>query len=153
MVKCIEHNQKGTEGGYGNLSLHGLKARAHRVAYCKHHGLTLNDIHGKVVRHTCDNPRCINPLHLLLGSHQDNSNDKVSRNRQTKGEDVNTSVLTEEDVRAIRKRHVPRCRINGARAIARLYGVTHATINAVIAGTTWAHLTEEYDDRQKHTSD
>jgi hypothetical protein len=140
MQSCLEHKQKGTLEGYGNLSLYGSKGRAHRVAYCKSKGIALQDIRGLVVRHTCDNPRCINPEHLLIGTHQDNADDKVRRGRQQRGVDVNTVKLSPEDITHIRKRIKPYCRLNGARALAKLYGVSHSTINAVVAGKTWGHI-------------
>lgn len=53
--------------------------RAHRVAYWLTTGEWPAD---HVVRHTCDNPPCVNPAHLLLGTHSDNTQDKMDRGRQ-----------------------------------------------------------------------
>jgi hypothetical protein len=53
---------------------------------------------GMVVRHKCDNPRCINPEHLELGTPQDNVRDMVERNRQAKGSRTGGAKLTEKDV-------------------------------------------------------
>lgn len=66
---------------YGYKSINGKVYLMHRLAYCDAHGCTLADIKGKVVRHTCDNPRCINPEHLLIGSHSDNMKDMWERGR------------------------------------------------------------------------
>ena len=53
----------------------------HRAEYCLANGLTLEDIAGLVVMHTCDNPRCINPEHLVLGTQRDNMLDMRNKGR------------------------------------------------------------------------
>lgn len=75
------HGGKSHSDGYGVVQVEGKQRLAHRMAYINAHGLTLEDIHGKVVRHTCDNPPCVNPDHLLIGSHSDNMKDMWSRGR------------------------------------------------------------------------
>lgn len=71
---------KGTKNrkGYGQISVDGRHERTHRVAY----RLTYGEIpEGMVVRHRCDNPPCINPDHLEVGTSADNSRDMVERGR------------------------------------------------------------------------
>lgn len=60
-------------GGYGQLNVDGKIVGAHRVSYELHNGLIPeNDsYHGMCVLHKCDTPRCVNPEHLFLGTHQD----------------------------------------------------------------------------------
>lgn len=77
-TKSLSHN------GYPRVCIDGKWRKLHRVTYCKHHGLTLDDIQGQVVRHTCDTPNCINPEHLVIGTNADNMQDKVDRDRQSK---------------------------------------------------------------------
>lgn len=79
MAGCIEHGQSGI---YGYKAHKGRIVLWHRLAYVEHHGLSLGDIAGKVVRHTCDNPACHNPEHLLLGTQSDNVRDMYTRGRQ-----------------------------------------------------------------------
>jgi hypothetical protein len=67
--------------GYGQTQRNKKKLQAHRLAYCLHRGLDLDDIEGQVVRHSCDVRNCINPEHLLLGTKQNNTHDMVFRNR------------------------------------------------------------------------
>ena len=83
MTPCIEWPGARGRDGYGWKWFEGGPKGAHRVAYIQHHGLTLADIKGQVVRHRCDNPGCVNPEHLVLGSHKDNAQDMVERKRTT----------------------------------------------------------------------
>ena len=65
--------------GYGQSSLNDKTMLAHRWSYQHHYGVVMpRDL---CVRHVCDNPSCCNPLHLLLGTNQDNMNDKMQRGR------------------------------------------------------------------------
>lgn len=85
MSSCIDHGQVGTGLGYGSARYPALKVsgsvRMHRAEYCLANGLTLEDIAGLVVMHTCDNPRCSNPEHLVLGTQRDNMLDMRNKGR------------------------------------------------------------------------
>lgn len=73
---CIEWT-KGTDAkGYGVQRYRGKFQRSHRVAFFEAHGYWPN-----ICRHTCDNPPCINPEHLLDGTRGDNIRDAVERGR------------------------------------------------------------------------
>ncbi len=80
----------GKNNGYGVLCVSGKTIKAHRYAWI----LTNGEIpkgegyHGTCVLHKCDNPSCINPDHLFLGSNADNVRDRVAKNRSNalKGE-------------------------------------------------------------------
>lgn len=64
--------------GYGVFKLGESRCRAHRYAWILTHG----DIpEGRLVCHHCDNPTCVNPSHLFLGSHKDNIRDAISKGR------------------------------------------------------------------------
>ena len=148
--------------GYGVLAFEtGKLTRAHRVAY----QLMRGDIPaGLFVLHDCpngDNPTCVNPAHLWLGTPADNSADMVRKGRQgslvhperlargdrsgarlhpetrPRGEAHVRAKLTENNVREIHTRHA-----NGeaARALAREYGVSRAAINAIIKRRNWKHI-------------
>ena len=81
-----------TSEGYGRVRIQNRSENAHRVAYREHIG----DIpDGLLVRHRCDNPSCVNPLHLVLGSDVDNASDKVLRRRTPR-------KLSDASVREIR---------------------------------------------------
>ena len=113
---------------------------AHRLAYCDANGLQISDIAGQVVRHSCDNPACIQPAHLSLGTQQDNMNDKVDRQRQAKGSAHGMAELTEDIVRYIKEHYKRRCKEFGGRALATRFGVHESTVSDIMLGHTWGHV-------------
>ena len=97
---------------------------------------------GMLVCHTCDNPPCVNPNHLYVGSRADNMRDMHDRglwhSGQVKGEDNGNSVLKDSDIFQIVSM------INGGltnSAIASRFGVTHSTISLIRLGKKWSHIT------------
>jgi hypothetical protein len=99
---CWEFTGGCDKDGYGKFTVLGITLLAHRVAY----DLCVGDIpDGMKVLHTCDNPPCINPEHLRLGTALDNSSDMVSRGRTNgpRGSRQGQSKLTESNVVQIRR--------------------------------------------------
>lgn len=139
-MNCMEHGQIGNAGGYGAQWYKGKTYYAHRVAYVKANDVSIESIEGLMVRHTCDNPKCINPKHLVIGTRQDNMDDMVARGRQVKGTVQHLSVLTEDLVLEIRARYKPRCKINGTRALAKEFGIGTSTVSSVTSRKTWKHI-------------
>lgn len=78
------------------------------------------------VRHTCDNPPCVNPAHLM-----------VDRERQVRGERHHSALLTEDDVLHIRA--MKALGVSGA-ALARELGATKEAVNCAARGKTWKHV-------------
>jgi hypothetical protein len=136
MHDCIEHKGAMTDG-YGILKRNGKTVRAHRWAYCKHNGLSLHEIDGMVVMHKCDNRLCVNPNHLLIGTHADNCKDKVEKCRQARGETAGNSKLTDSQVLSIKKLFDFG---ESNRSIAKFYGVSAMCIGRIRSGKTWGHL-------------
>ena len=136
---CIDHGQKGNAGGYGHASYRGKTQYAHRVAYVRSVGCAIADILGKVVLHECDNPRCVNPTHLKLGTHQDNTDDMITKGRQynPSGEDSSRAILTQKIADSIRVRYKPRCKVNGAYAMSREFNVSNTTVRDIVKNRTW----------------
>lgn len=90
--------------GYGHITYHGRKYRAHRLSYAAYNDLDPASLDRKlVIRHLCDNPRCVNPAHLSLGTAAENMADKVIRNRARGG---GRAKLTDDSVRALHARYV-----------------------------------------------
>ncbi|HAS1343168.1 MULTISPECIES: HNH endonuclease [Enterobacter cloacae complex] len=104
---CQDHGRTrsiGT-GGYVFVGYQGRTTSLHRVVFMEANSLTPADLEGLVVRHKCDNPRCINPEHLESGTQQENMNDMVSRGRSSKrpGERNHQAKLKLRDVEIIRE--------------------------------------------------
>lgn len=139
MGPCIEGVKRYNSDGYCRVQVNGKGRLAHRVAYCTAHGLTLDDIHGMVVRHKCDNPPCINPEHLELGTHADNMRDKVLRGRIAlqRGEMHYRASLTRDEVDAIRRQYATGAFTQAQLAAA--YGISQGNLANIVTGKTWAH--------------
>ncbi|WP_404989435.1 HNH endonuclease [Caballeronia sp. LZ003] len=136
-MSCKPWSKSLRPDGYGEVRIDGKTVRAHRLAYANAHGLGLEDIKGAVVRHTCDNPSCVNPHHLVLGSHFDNAQDRVERDRGAKGERQGSAKLRTVDIPQIRQllmKGVPQ------RTIAKSFGVAQSQIGAIKSGKTWRHV-------------
>lgn len=120
------------EYGYGHWRAYPNAVKAHRLSYALFKGPIPPGMH---VLHSCDQPGCVNPDHLRVGTAQDNSDDKVRRNRQMRGRGAWKAKLTEEQVRSIYadKRQ--------QKVIAAEYGVTENAVQAIRAGYNWKHVT------------
>jgi hypothetical protein len=140
-TKCILWDKGTDANGYGRKLHKGKNTLAHRLAYCTANDCSLDSIKGVVVRHKCDNPPCVNPEHLELGTHQDNMDDMMRRNRHrvvpSNGESNGMSKLTLADVLFIRSTYKRRDPVNGGKALAKRSNVTPSAISAVIAGKHW----------------
>lgn len=128
---CIRFTGGLNSSGYGNLWVDGKTVGAHRVAYELANGPIPK---GSVLRHTCDNRYCVNPKHLVLGTHRDNMEDMTKRGRQAKGSQISTCVLTEDDVRFIRSSD------KSGVELARILGISPVTISRIKRRLTWQHV-------------
>jgi len=121
-------------GGYGVFSVNRRSRDAHRVAY----ELTYGPIPAEMcVCHHCDNPRCVRPDHLFLGTKADNNIDKETKRRHDFGERHARARLTESQVLEIRRRFAAGIR---QRQLSNEYGVAYTTIAAIVHGKNWRHL-------------
>ncbi len=91
--------------------------------------------HGWCVLHRCDNPPCVNPAHLFLGTQPQNVADMRAKERCQMGEECAWSKLTEEKVRDIRRRIQAGER---ATVLGKEYGVGWQQIGRIARGTRWA---------------
>jgi hypothetical protein len=132
-------NWKGviSKDGYGQMGIgRGCVQRAHRVSYKTFIGHIPD---GMLVCHHCDNPRCVNPYHLFLGTPSDNTRDMVKkgRNRNPTGENHKQSKLKEEEVLQIRRFFSYGIAL---KEVAEAYGICFQTVSAIGNLKSWKHL-------------
>ncbi|TAF00895.1 MAG: HNH endonuclease [Oscillatoriales cyanobacterium] len=108
---------------------------ASRLMYEAHHGQIPE---GMLVCHSCDNPTCVNPEHLFLGTHKDNTQDMLRKNREARGDKLPQTKLTSEQVKEIKLLLAEGSLNNGK--IGKLFGVTSTTIWDIKNGITWKHI-------------
>lgn len=121
--------------GYGTVKFDGRVTLTHRLTYRLHVGPIPN---GKHVLHHCDNPSCVRPSHLWLGTNAENVADKVRKERQARGVAIGRGHLTEDDVRSIRAEHAA-----GGTTYARIavkYGVSKSAICFICERRNWKHV-------------
>ena len=134
---CWEWTANRNEQGYGRFKLGKYKSvRAHRFSFEAFKGSAA----GKMVCHSCDNPWCVKPAHLFLGTNQGNMDDMKRKGRGSKGRgEMNpAALLTTADVIAIRQlasggMSVPE--------IATKFGREKSGIYKIVAGQSWKHVT------------
>jgi predicted XRE-type DNA-binding protein len=124
--------------GYGVIGLKGKEFRVHRVAYFLEHG-RIND--SLMVLHKCDVRVCVNPAHLYQGTAKENSADMSRRGRVQKmyGEQNGKAKLTRATVLKIRRM----CKSGRMyqKTVARLFGVSEATVSYIVNGGRWQKFT------------
>ena len=130
--ECVSHHTNNS--GHCQFERNGKSILVHRYVY-EHTKGKIPD--GLLVRHTCDNPKCINPDHLLLGTYKDNCRDMFERGRDNrpKGTRNFNCVLTEEKVLEAYNSDLP------ARYFAEKFGCHSSTINYIRNGKNWGWLT------------
>lgn len=132
---CIVFTGSRNLFGHGEISYKGKRFRAHRLSYMVNIGPIPE---GMVVCHKCDNPPCINPDHLFIGSQADNLKDARQKGRMAtpnpRGEKHGLAKLTADKIVAIRKDQ------RTQREIAKEYGVHQTTIKNIKLNRTWKHV-------------
>lgn len=124
--------------GYGLIGISSGKTKlAHRYSYFLEYGEIPK---GQLVLHKCDNPPCVNPDHLFLGSHTDNARDRSAKGRNNranqKGENCYLSKLTYQQVVEIRKAYHPN-KFGIIKKIADKYGITAGYCGKIINNRVW----------------
>jgi hypothetical protein len=115
-------------GGYGSISVNRKPIRAHRFSFELFNG-PIPD--GSLIRHTCDNPRCVNPAHLLLGDKRSNTQDAMERGQHVLGERHYKAKLSNADVVTIRAKLLAG---ETGRSVARQFGVHESCISQIKSG-------------------
>lgn len=134
-VECWPWLGRLNKDGYGFFVCNGKTKMAHRFAYEEIKAQKINNL---IAMHVCDTPKCCNPFHIVLGTHADNQADKVAKNRQAKGEQTGSSVLTEKKVIEAREKY----KAGGIiyKELAKEYGVCKDTMQKAVRGINWRHI-------------
>jgi hypothetical protein len=119
--------------GYGQLRWKGTPVLAHRLVYACYRGELAP---GEEVLHSCDVRACVNPRHLRAGTHKENMQDAVLKNRTARGSML--GLLSEQQVRLIKTELQAR---KNQYQIAAAFGVTQSTISRIATGRIWGHVT------------
>ncbi|QNN97391.1 HNH endonuclease [Serratia phage SALSA] len=128
---CIEWQGAKHHSGYGVITIKRKAKRAHRVAYEVAYGEIPK---GKLLCHTCDNKLCINPAHLIPGTHKENMQDMVASGKSLKGTKHHKAVLNEDLVREIRYA------TGTHQEIADRFGVSKSNVGFIRRRETWTHV-------------
>lgn len=132
---CRIWNKSYVRGGYGQISYRGKQVLAHRLSY----EISVGPVpEGLCVIHSCHTPACINPDHLRVGTHQDNSDDMVRAGRSASGVKNGRAKLTWKKVRAIREKY------NSGdytlSVLSSLFGVSKQQISDIGCGRSWKEV-------------
>lgn len=135
----VKKRQKNKDYNYGIFVIYekGKKriyCGAHRYSYLVHVG-EIPD--GRCVLHKCDNPLCVNPKHLFIGTNEDNVNDMLSKGRQAKGSRCSRSKLKERDILKIWELDE---RGFDSVEISKRIGCSRDNVRAILRGETWKHV-------------
>lgn len=147
VVKTDDCWRWGAVAGYGYFKAGKLREYAHRFSWKVHHGSIPA---GMCVLHRCDNPPCVNPRHLFIGTKRDNILDRNTKGRgdacyrktalSLRGEKSRFAVLNEEKVREIRSYDGPLGINARIRMFAKKFGVAYSTVSFVHYRYTWKHI-------------
>jgi len=126
-----------SEHGYGVMRPEGQRSgptsKAHRVSVA----LDGRDPEGVCVLHRCDNPPCVNPAHLMLGTKADNTQDMLAKLRGLAGERNGHAKLTGEQASEIRRRRLAG---EAQKVLAAEFGVSGATVTRIANREGWRHV-------------
>lgn len=112
------------------------QALAHRVAWIIEHGAIPV---GLDVLHLCNNPGCVRPDHLELGTDETNTAYKLKCGRHPRGADVYNAILSKADVLQLRAGYFPKTK-HTIKTLSQRYGVTEGTVRNVVYRRSWKYL-------------
>lgn len=148
MDECIETTSALNGSGYGSARVDGVRMGAHVAAFIRAYGPVPS---GHVVKHACNNRKCIEPTHLSSGTQSSNIQDAVNQGRMPhvtgpcvrwQGENHPASKLRGVDVDVIRQEQA-NYKYGQDSALARRFDVTPKVIRDIRKGTLWTYHTSD----------
>jgi len=141
---CWEWQGSRDKDGYGRI---GVSRKDFKKTF-KAHRLSWELQNGPIppencICHRCDNPPCVRPDHLELGTVYDNNHDKEKKNRQVRGEKNGMKKLTEREINEIRRVY-DHGKLNQTE-LAEIFGVSQSAISKIIRMQRWTHVGEFAD--------
>lgn len=134
--ECLEWQRALNTDGYPRLAVDGdFNVKGHRLMYslCN----PGEDIEGRVIRHTCDNTKCINPEHLLSGTAYENTLDRDLRGRMRR-------TLSDDQVRDIRDLYFEGWQTKSE--LSRLYNISLSNVVALVSYRTFKHVPDNLEE-------
>jgi hypothetical protein len=134
----------GLSRGYGQFSLNGKNMPAHRFSAL----IAGEKIDGLCVCHKCDNPGCVNPKHLFVGTHADNMRDAAKKGRIGGRKPAGPRfvcrprtrrVLSPEEIKEVKKLYKKGVKGSGVYTLGRKFGVSYGQIQNVLKNNTQSH--------------
>ena len=133
---CLEWPFARDHDGYGVKQIDGRQWRVPRVICGALAGRVLAA--DELALHSCDNPPCVNPRHLRIGTIRDNAQDAKDRGRNIHGGRHHETHFTDADIMEIRRAYA--FTDASQQDLAEQWGVEQAAIGSIVKGKTWAHL-------------
>lgn len=132
---CWEWKAHRTPKGYGSIKINRRMRSAHRVSWELYEGPIPE---GLCILHRCDNPPCVRPSHLFLGTQAENVADMISKNRKAIGVNSGSNKLNESQVHEIRR--IFQEGGISKRKLGRQFGVSDMTVFFIVTGQLWRHI-------------
>jgi len=138
-TECWNWTMYRNEDGYGRLSWNGRLRSAHRLSKYLYGEITWKQFKDKslVLMHTCDNPPCINPYHLKIGTQLENIADRVKKGRCARGEKKWSSKMKDPDVILLRELWDLRY---SAEELSEIFNIAVPTVKQIAYRQKWKHL-------------